>query len=84
MIWRIAHHIKTRTTTCRRPRSAVKQPVLCPVGIRIFADALMNVARCNGLDPAGRSWRHGTSPTGSPFSKGSNGAPNAKTDFSAG
>ena len=37
-----------------------KQPTLCPVGIRIFADALANVARCNGLDPDGRSWRHGS------------------------
>jgi STE24 endopeptidase len=37
-----------------------KEPVLCPVGIRIFADALTNVARGNGLDPAGRSWRHGS------------------------
>jgi STE24 endopeptidase len=34
--------------------------LLCPVGIRIFADALTNVAKCNGLDPAGRSWRHGS------------------------
>ncbi len=30
------------------------------MGIRIFADALANVARCNGLDPDGRSWRHGS------------------------
>jgi STE24 endopeptidase len=37
-----------------------RQPNLCPVGIRIFADALANVARCNGLDQAGRSWRHGS------------------------
>jgi STE24 endopeptidase len=33
---------------------------LCPVGIRIFADALANVARFNGLDQNGRSWRHGS------------------------
>jgi STE24 endopeptidase len=37
-----------------------KKPSLCPVGIRIFADALANVARGNGLDPEGRSWRHGS------------------------
>ena len=37
-----------------------KPPTLCAVGIRIFADALANVARCNGLDPEGRSWRHGS------------------------
>jgi STE24 endopeptidase len=35
-------------------------PPLCPVGIRIFADALVKVARYNGLDRRGRSWRHGS------------------------
>jgi len=29
-------------------------------GIRAFADALANVARYNGLDPNGPSWRHGS------------------------
>lgn len=33
---------------------------LCPVGVRLFADALACVAIQNGLDPAGRSWRHGS------------------------
>ena len=35
-----------------RPRSRQSRasPSLCPVGIRIFADALTNVARFNGLD----------------------------------
>ncbi len=33
---------------------------LCPVGVRRFADALAGVAIHNGLDPAGRSWRHGS------------------------
>jgi STE24 endopeptidase len=37
-----------------------RKPTLCPVGIRIFADALTNVARYNGLDRNGRSWRHGS------------------------
>jgi len=37
-----------------------RKPSLCPVGIRIFADALANVARYNGLDQNGRSWRHGS------------------------
>jgi STE24 endopeptidase len=36
------------------------RPSLCPVGIRIFADALMNVARSNGLERSWRSWRHGS------------------------
>ena len=37
-----------------------KQPTICPVGIRIFAEGLANVARFNGLDPDARSWRHGS------------------------
>jgi STE24 endopeptidase len=36
------------------------RPSLCPVGIRVFADALSNVARFNGLDRSWRSWRHGS------------------------
>jgi STE24 endopeptidase len=43
-----------------KPPAGAKEPTLCPVGIRIFAEALANVARCNGLDPDGRSWRHGS------------------------
>jgi STE24 endopeptidase len=42
------------------PAVRSSEPALCPVGIRIFADALANVARCNGLDENGRSWRHGS------------------------
>jgi STE24 endopeptidase len=42
------------------PPARGRAPNLCPVGIRIFADALANVARTNGLDPNGRSWRHGS------------------------
>ncbi|HEU5117740.1 MAG TPA: M48 family metallopeptidase, partial [Isosphaeraceae bacterium] len=33
---------------------------LCPVGIRIFADALENVAVENGLDLDRHTWRHGS------------------------
>lgn len=33
---------------------------LCPVGIRIFANALSNVADLNGITPEAHSWRHGT------------------------
>jgi STE24 endopeptidase len=36
------------------------EPSICPVGIRVFADALANVARCNGLERTWRSWRHGS------------------------
>ena len=43
------------------PEPAVaRKPSLCPVGIRIFADALSNVAEFNGLDRKNRSWRHGS------------------------
>ncbi len=34
--------------------------VLCPVGIRIFANALENVAVENGLDLDRHTWRHGS------------------------
>jgi STE24 endopeptidase len=35
-------------------------PSLCPIGIRIFTDALTTVARTNGLERTRRSWRHGS------------------------
>ena len=35
-------------------------PSLCPMGLRIFADALANVAVLNGMSPGARSWRHGS------------------------
>src|SRR5438874_8931782 len=37
-----------------------RAPTLCPVGIRIFSDALATVARANGLERTWRSWRHGS------------------------
>lgn len=33
---------------------------ICPVGLRTFVNALRAVARLNGIDPAARSWRHGS------------------------
>jgi STE24 endopeptidase len=43
------------------PEPAVaSKPSLCPVGIRIFADALTDVAHFNGLNRSNRSWRHGS------------------------
>jgi STE24 endopeptidase len=39
---------------------AGSQLTLCPVGIRIFADALTTVARSNGMDRSNPSWRHGS------------------------
>ena len=42
------------------PTAAPLSGALCPVGIRIFANALMNVALLNGMEPAAPSWRHGS------------------------
>ena len=36
------------------------EPGICPMGIRIFSDALSNVAKWNGMEPSRRSWRHGS------------------------
>jgi STE24 endopeptidase len=36
------------------------KPSICPVGIRIFAEALSNVAEWNGMELSRRSWRHGS------------------------
>ncbi len=38
----------------------VAEPSLCPVGIRIFADALAEVAQWNGMECSRYSWRHGS------------------------
>jgi STE24 endopeptidase len=40
------------------PSSSVS--AVCPVGIQIFAGALISVAHQNGIDPQKRSWRHGS------------------------
>jgi STE24 endopeptidase len=42
------------------PTAAPLTEGLCPVGIRIFANALTNVASLNGMEHAARSWRHGS------------------------
>jgi STE24 endopeptidase len=41
-------------------RAKIGKQSLCPVGIEIFTDALASVARYNGLDQTGGSWRHGS------------------------
>ena len=33
---------------------------VCPIGIRLFSDALSNVAEWNGIAQTRRSWRHGS------------------------
>lgn len=43
-----------------RPNPPATDGPLCPVGIRIFVNALSNVAALNGMEPAARSWRHGS------------------------
>lgn len=42
------------------PSRPMAMPEVCPMGIRIFASALANVARLNGMEPRARSWRHGS------------------------
>ena len=80
--WPTALPIPIWTTSWLRSRQSRREPSLCPVGIRIFADALTNVAqlqrprpqepRPGGTDP---------SPTGLRSSKASNGIRNGKLDF---
>jgi STE24 endopeptidase len=61
-----------------------RKPTLCPVGIRIFADALMNVARSNGMDCNGRSWRHGSISTRVAFLEGLERHPEREQSFQQG
>ena len=63
------------------PPEARRGPQLCPVGIRIFADALASVARTNGLDPTGRSWRHGSIARRISFLEGLERRPESEGDF---
>jgi STE24 endopeptidase len=53
-------------------------------GIRIFADALANVARYNGLDSNGPSWRHGSIAQRIAFLQGLDAHPNGERVFQAG
>jgi STE24 endopeptidase len=57
---------------------------LCPVGIRIFANALMHVALLNGMEPAAPSWRHGSINCRIAFLEGLEGKPLAERRFQAG
>jgi STE24 endopeptidase len=61
-----------------------RKPTLCPVGIRIFADALKNVARSNGMDHNGRSWRHGSIATRIAFLEGLEHHPEREQGFQQG
>jgi STE24 endopeptidase len=57
---------------------------LCPVGIRIFADALASVARYNGIDPESRSWRHGSVASRIAFLEGLERHPERERRFQSG
>jgi STE24 endopeptidase len=53
----------------------------CPIGIRIFARALANVAVLNGMEPQARSWRHGSIRRRIDFLEGLEGDPRALRRF---
>lgn len=57
---------------------------LCPVGIRIFANALANVATLNGMEHGTRSWRHGSIRRRIAFLVSLEGQPEAERRFQAG
>jgi STE24 endopeptidase len=57
---------------------------LCPVGIRIFANALASVASLNGIEPNARSWRHGSIARRIAFLEALEGEPAALRRFQAG
>ena len=50
-IWRIARRTHDLDHDLSHRPVRGKEPMLCPVGIRIFADALANVARCQRTGP---------------------------------
>jgi STE24 endopeptidase len=54
------------------------------VGIRIFVDALTNVADLNGMEPSARSWRHGSIDRRVAFLQGLEGKPQAERRFQIG
>lgn len=58
--------------------------VVCPVGIQTFASALAEVAALNGLEPAARSWRHGSIKRRIAFLEGLEGRPEAERRFQSG
>jgi STE24 endopeptidase len=61
-----------------------KKVALCPVGIRIFAEALSTVARFNGMDRTNRSWRHGSISSRIAFLEGLQAQPEQERRFQRG
>jgi STE24 endopeptidase len=69
------------------PYPLVRTPAtasLCPEGIRIFANALANVAALNGMEHGMRSWRHGSITRRIAFLTSLEGRPEAERRFQAG
>ncbi len=57
---------------------------LCPVGVRIFINALSSVAVLNGMRPSAWSWRHGSIQRRTTFLEGLIGRPEAERRFQTG
>lgn len=68
----------------RLPETGSSGAPLCPIGIRIFANALRDVAQLNGIEPGRRSWRHGSIAQRIAFLEGLEGHPDALRRFQAG
>jgi len=66
------------------PGPASASVPLCPVGIRIFINALASVATLNGMRPSAWSWRHGSIVRRIDFLEGLVGRPEAETRFQTG
>jgi STE24 endopeptidase len=57
---------------------------LCPAGIRIFANALAEVAALSGVDESAPSWRHGSIRRRIAFLEGLEGRPEVERRFDSG
>ena len=67
-----------------RPAAAPPSGPICPVGIRIFVNALATVADLNGMEPTARSWRHGSITRRIAFLEGLEGRPEVERRFQSG
>ncbi|GAC1474616.1 MAG: hypothetical protein NVSMB9_25320 [Isosphaeraceae bacterium] len=67
-----------------RPEPGQTAGPLCPVGIRIFVNALANVAMLNGMKPSAWSWRHGSIMRRIDFLESLVDRPEAETRFQTG
>ncbi len=67
-----------------RPLAVAAAGPICPVGIRIFVNALGRVARLNGMEPSAPSWRHGSIDRRIAFLETLEGRPEAERRFQLG